>query len=68
VLRTVTKEVVEAAQAILRSQGPSMMQYGPALGFQPLREWLAQWQGVKVEQIGAIHEGVVAAGPVGPRF
>ncbi|MBI2962246.1 MAG: PLP-dependent aminotransferase family protein [Deltaproteobacteria bacterium] len=45
------EEVVEAAQAILRTQGAAMMQYGPALGFQPLREWLAEWQGVRVEQI-----------------
>jgi 2-aminoadipate transaminase len=45
------EEVVDAAQAILRSKGAAMMQYGPALGFQPLREWLAEWQGVKVEQV-----------------
>lgn len=45
------EEVVEAAQAILRTKGAAMMQYGPALGFQPLREWLAEWQGVRVEQV-----------------
>ena len=27
------------------------MQYGPALGFAPLREWIAQWQGVAPDQV-----------------
>ncbi len=45
------EEVVEAAQAILRAKGAAMMQYGPSAGFQPLREWLAEWQGVRVEQV-----------------
>jgi len=27
------------------------LQYGPSLGFQPLREWLAEWQGVRVERV-----------------
>src|SRR3954454_7569701 len=44
-------EVVEAARAALESHGPAMMQYGPSAGFQPLREWLAGWQGVAVERI-----------------
>lgn len=45
------EEVVDAAQAILRAKGATMMQYGPSLGFQPLREWLAEWQDVQAEQI-----------------
>ena len=44
-------EVVEAAATAFRSNGAAMLQYGPALGFQPLREWLAEWQGVKPEQV-----------------
>ena len=28
-----------------------MLQYGPSLGFQPLREWLAEWQGVTVDRV-----------------
>jgi len=28
-----------------------MLQYGPAHGFRPLREWLAEWQGVPVDRI-----------------
>jgi len=33
-------EVIEAATAALRARGVAMLQYGPALGFAPLREWL----------------------------
>jgi DNA-binding transcriptional MocR family regulator len=45
------EEVVDAARTALASHGPSMMQYGPSLGFQPLREWLAGWQGVSVDRV-----------------
>lgn len=45
------EEVVDAARAALASNGPSMMQYGPAAGFQPLREWVAGWQNVAVDRV-----------------
>src|SRR5205085_1543000 len=44
-------EMAEAARAILEKSGAAMMQYGPALGFPPFREWLAEWQGVQPDQI-----------------
>jgi 2-aminoadipate transaminase len=44
-------EVIEAAGAVLNTHGASMLQYGPSLGFQPLREWLAEWQGVTVDRV-----------------
>jgi 2-aminoadipate transaminase len=44
-------EVIAAAQAALTGTGVAMMQYGPALGFLPLREWLAEWQGVGVDRV-----------------
>ena len=44
-------EVIEAAGAILKTNGAAMLQYGPSLGFQPLREWLAGWLGVHVERV-----------------
>ncbi len=44
-------ELVDAAATVLREQGASVLAYGPALGFQPMRQWLAEWQGVKVEQV-----------------
>ena len=28
-----------------------MLQYGPSLGFLPMREWLAEWQGVTLDQV-----------------
>src|SRR6187431_69103 len=44
-------EVIEAANAVLQSHGAAMLQYGPSLGFQPLREWLAGWQGVAANNV-----------------
>jgi 2-aminoadipate transaminase len=44
-------DIVEAAGAALRERGPSLLQYGPALGFAPLREWLAEWQGVRPDEV-----------------
>jgi hypothetical protein len=33
-------EVIEAARSVLTSSGAAVLQYGPALGYLPLREWL----------------------------
>jgi DNA-binding transcriptional MocR family regulator len=44
-------EVIEAAVAALKTQGAAMLNYGPSPGFQPLREWLAEWQGVTVDRV-----------------
>jgi 2-aminoadipate transaminase len=44
-------ELLEAADAALRQHGKVMLQYGPSFGFLPLREWIAEWKGVKVEQV-----------------
>jgi DNA-binding transcriptional MocR family regulator len=52
-------DVIESAQAALAQHGAAMLQYGPSRGFAPLCEWLAQWKGVKTEQIltgnGSLH-------------
>jgi len=45
------EDVNEAAAAALRAHGPALLQYGPSLGFAPLREWLAAAHGVPVEQV-----------------
>ena len=45
------EEVVAAAEAAFKSKGTAMLQYGPAAGFQPLREWLAEWQKVGVDRV-----------------
>jgi DNA-binding transcriptional MocR family regulator len=44
-------EVVEAAGEALKTKGVAMLQYGPSLGYQPLREWLADWQGVTLDRV-----------------
>lgn len=44
-------DVIAAAIAALTQHGAAMMQYGPATGFAPLREWIAGWQGVQSEQV-----------------
>jgi 2-aminoadipate transaminase len=44
-------ELVSAAQAVIKEQGANVLAYGPALGFQPMRQWLAEWQGVGVDQV-----------------
>jgi 2-aminoadipate transaminase len=44
-------EVIEAAGAALKTRGAAMLQYGPSLGFLPLREWLAEWQRVTVDRV-----------------
>src|SRR5688572_88653 len=44
-------ELVAAAQALIKEQGANVLAYGPALGFQPMRQWLAEWQGVSVDQV-----------------
>lgn len=44
-------EVIAAAEAALKTHGVAMLQYGPSLGFLPLREWLADWQQVPLERV-----------------
>jgi 2-aminoadipate transaminase len=44
-------EVIDAAIAALKTRGAAMLQYGPSPGFQPLREWLASWQGVTLDRV-----------------
>jgi DNA-binding transcriptional MocR family regulator len=45
------EEVASAAIDGLKARGPAMLQYGPSAGFQPLREWIAQWQGVTLDRV-----------------
>jgi len=44
-------ELSEAASAILKTTGAAILQYGPSLGFLPLREWLAEWQHASVDSV-----------------
>ena len=45
------EEIAEAAVAAVREHGVAALRYGPSTGFQPLREWLADWQDVPPEQV-----------------
>jgi len=45
------EDVRAAAAAALTAHGPTLLQYGPSLGFPPLREWLAAAHGVPVDQV-----------------
>jgi 2-aminoadipate transaminase len=44
-------EVIDAAKTALGRDGTAMLQYGPAAGYQPLREWLASWQRVTPDRV-----------------
>lgn len=44
-------EVVDAARAALAADGARLLQYGPSRGCEPLREWIAEWQGVPIERV-----------------
>ena len=44
-------DLIDAARAALEANGPAMLQYGSSRGFQPLREWIAGWQGVSVDRV-----------------
>ncbi|MGC4027254.1 MAG: PLP-dependent aminotransferase family protein [Steroidobacteraceae bacterium] len=44
-------ELTAAANAALAGNAEAMLQYGPSAGLASLRAWLADWQGVKPEQV-----------------
>ena len=44
-------QMIEASKRALERYGATILQYGKASGFMPLREWLAEWQGVGVDQV-----------------
>lgn len=46
-----TDEISEAAVAAIQDYGDSILQYGPSLGFNPFREWLAVWESVQPNQV-----------------
>jgi len=46
-----TTDLIDAAGAAFKTHGTAMLQYGPSRGFEPLRQWLAEWQGVAVDRV-----------------
>ncbi|MCB0194815.1 MAG: PLP-dependent aminotransferase family protein [Anaerolineae bacterium] len=45
------EQMKAASQVALDKYGTTILQYGKSYGFVPLREWLAEWQGVAVDQV-----------------
>jgi 2-aminoadipate transaminase len=45
------EDMVIASHAALDKYGATILQYGPSYGFMPLREWLAEWQNISVDQV-----------------
>lgn len=45
------EDMLTAARAALEKYGTTILQYGSSYGFLPLREWLAEWRGVSVDQV-----------------
>lgn len=45
------EDMIDASKTALETYGTTILQYGKAYGFLPLREWLAEWQGVSVDQV-----------------
>jgi DNA-binding transcriptional MocR family regulator len=46
-----TADLAQSAANALATNADAMLQYGPAAGLATLRNWLADWQGVKPEQV-----------------
>jgi len=46
-----TAELIDSAASIFSSHGPQILQYGPSRGFEPLRQWLAEWQRVDADRV-----------------
>lgn len=45
------EDMIAASERALRNYGTVILQYGKSYGFMPLREWLAEWRGVSVDQV-----------------
>ena len=45
------EDLIAASKVALEKYGTTILQYGKSYGFMPLREWLAEWQGVSVDQV-----------------
>ena len=45
------EDMVAASQRAVEKYGTTILQYGKSYGFMPLREWLAEWQGVSVDRV-----------------
>lgn len=44
-------DMIVASERALTDYGTTILQYGKSFGFMPLRQWLAEWGGVNVDQV-----------------
>jgi DNA-binding transcriptional MocR family regulator len=44
-------ELADCARAAIERDGRTVLSYGPAGGYTPLREWVAEWHGVEPERV-----------------
>ena len=45
------EELADCARAAVERDGPTVLNYGPVAGYQPLREWVAERHGVETCQV-----------------
>ena len=45
------EELADCARAVIRREGRTILNYGPAAGYPPLREWIAKRHGVGLSQV-----------------
>ena len=45
------EEIADCARAAVERDGPTVLNYGPVAGYQPLREWIAGRHGVETSQV-----------------
>ena len=45
------EELADCARAAVERDGPTVLNYGPVAGYQPLREWIAERHGVETSQV-----------------
>src|SRR5437763_3288354 len=44
-------ELADCAKAAIERDGKAVLSYGPGGGYQPLREWIAEWHGVEPARV-----------------
>lgn len=45
------EQIIDCTAKVIREKGTVVLQYGPAVGYGPLREWIGAWQGVDASQV-----------------
>src|SRR3954451_4324295 len=45
------EELADCARSAIERDGPAALSYGPAFGYPPLRDWIAEWHGVDPSRV-----------------